>query len=40
MQRDYQVIMAFNLLGATMMVLGNFVADMLYLVVDPRIKYN
>ena len=40
MQRDYQVVMAFNLLGATMMVLGNFVADMLYLVVDPRIKYN
>ena len=40
MQRDYQVIMAFNLLGATMMVLGNFIADMLYLVVDPRIKYN
>lgn len=40
MQRDYQVIMAFNLLGATMMVLGNFIADMLYLIVDPRIKYN
>ena len=40
MQRDYQVIMAFNLLGASMMVLGAFVADMLYLVVDPRIKYN
>lgn len=40
MQRDYQVVMAFNLLAATMMVLGNFVADMLYLVVDPRIKYN
>jgi len=40
MQRDYQVIMAFNLLGASMMVLGSFLADMLYLVVDPRIKYN
>ncbi len=40
MQRDYQVIMAFNVLGASMMVLGSFLADMLYLVVDPRIKYN
>ena len=40
LQRDYQVVMAFNLLGATMMVLGTFIADMLYLVVDPRIKYN
>lgn len=40
MQRDYQVIMAFNLLGASMMVLGSFIADMLYLAVDPRIKYN
>jgi peptide/nickel transport system permease protein len=40
LQRDYQVVMAFNLLGATMMVLGAFLADMLYLFVDPRIKYN
>jgi len=40
MQRDYQVIMAFNLLGASLMVLGAFLADMLYLAVDPRIKYN
>lgn len=40
MQRDYQVVMAFNMLGASLMVVGNFLADMLYLVVDPRIKYN
>ncbi|MBT9134561.1 MAG: Dipeptide transport system permease protein DppB [Firmicutes bacterium] len=37
--RDYQVIMAFNLMGATMLVLGMLVADILYVVVDPRIKY-
>ncbi len=40
LQRDYQVVMAFNLLGATMMVVGVFIADMLYLAVDPRIKYD
>lgn len=39
-QRDYQVVMAFNLIGATLMVVGTFLADMLYMVVDPRIKYN
>jgi peptide/nickel transport system permease protein len=37
--RDYQVIMAFNLIGATMLVLGMLLADILYVVVDPRIKY-
>ncbi|MBS3985306.1 MAG: ABC transporter permease [Selenomonadales bacterium] len=37
--RDYQVIMAFNLMGATMLVLGMLIADILYVVVDPRIKY-
>jgi len=40
LSRDYQVVMAFNMMGATMIVLGSFIADMLYVVVDPRIKYN
>lgn len=39
-QRDYLVIMSFNLMGAIMTVIGMFIADMLYLVTDPRIKYN
>lgn len=39
-QRDYPVVMAFNTIGATLMVAGNFLADLLYLVVDPRIKYD
>lgn len=39
-QRDYPVVMAFNTIGAVLMVIGNFVADMLYVVVDPRIKYD
>lgn len=39
-QRDYQVVMAVNMMGATLMVLGSFLADLLYVVVDPRIKYS
>lgn len=39
LKRDYQVVMAFNLLGAFMVILGSFISDMLYLVADPRIKY-
>jgi len=37
--RDYPVIMAFNLIGSLMLVLGMLIADILYVVVDPRIKY-
>lgn len=39
-QKDYQIVMAINMMGATLMVLGNFLADLLYVVVDPRIKYS
>ncbi len=39
LRRDYQVIMAFNLIGASMVIIGSFIADILYLVADPRIKY-
>lgn len=38
-QRDYPVIMAFVLLGGIAVVVGNLIADVLYGVVDPRIKY-
>ena len=38
-QRDYPIIMAFVLLGGIAVVLGNLFADVLYGVVDPRIKY-
>jgi peptide/nickel transport system permease protein len=38
-QRDYPVIMAFILLGGIAVVVGNLIADILYGVVDPRIKY-
>lgn len=39
-QQDYMVVMAFNLLGALMTVIGMFIADILYMVVDPRIKLD
>lgn len=36
--RDYPVIQATVILGAIAVVLGNLIADLLYTVVDPRIK--
>ena len=38
-QRDYPVVMSFVLLGGIAVVIGNLIADILYGVVDPRIKY-
>ena len=38
-QRDYPVIMAFVLLGGIAVVVGNLIADIMYGVIDPRIKY-
>ncbi len=39
-QRDYPVIMGGSLVFATMVVIGNLVADLLYAMVDPRILYD
>ena len=39
-QRDYPVIMGGSLIFANMVVIGNLIADMLYAVVDPRIRYD
>lgn len=38
--RDYPTIMGVNLVAATLVVVGNLVADVLYAVVDPRIRYE
>jgi peptide/nickel transport system permease protein len=38
--RDYPVVMAANLLAGVMVVAGNLLADILYAVVDPRIRYE
>ncbi len=37
--RDYPVVLALTMLGGLTVVLGNLLADVLYGVVDPRIKY-
>jgi len=38
--RDYPVIQATTVLGAVAVVIGNLIADILYTIVDPRIKAN
>ncbi|WEG12908.1 ABC transporter permease [Pullulanibacillus sp. KACC 23026] len=38
-QRDYPVIMALTMISATLVVIGNLIADILYAIVDPRIEY-
>jgi peptide/nickel transport system permease protein len=38
--RDYPVIMGITLIGAVMIVISNLLADVLYAVIDPRIRYG
>ena len=38
MARDYPVIMTINLYTASLVALANFLADVLYLLIDPRIR--
>ncbi|HYN49010.1 MAG TPA: ABC transporter permease [Candidatus Nanopelagicales bacterium] len=38
-ERDYPVVLAFTMIGGAMVIVGNLLADILYAVVDPRIKY-
>ena len=38
--RDYPVVMTINTITAILVLLGNFVADLLYGVADPRIRYQ
>jgi peptide/nickel transport system permease protein len=38
--RDYTVIMATTVIFAVAVLIGNLIADILYAVVDPRIRYN
>lgn len=37
--RDYPVVLALTMMGGFMVIAGNLLADILYAVVDPRIKY-
>jgi ABC-type dipeptide/oligopeptide/nickel transport system permease component len=38
--RDYPIIMAITLIGATAFVVANLIADIAYSIVDPRIRYQ
>jgi peptide/nickel transport system permease protein len=40
LQRDYPVLMALFVIGAALVIIGNFLADIAYGFVDPRIKYE
>lgn len=39
-QRDYPVLMALVMIGAFLVIVGNFIADIAYGLVDPRIRYS
>ncbi|HYF95787.1 MAG TPA: ABC transporter permease [Symbiobacteriaceae bacterium] len=38
--REYGILMAVNMFFAIMVIVGNLVADVLYAIVDPRIRYS
>ena len=38
--RDYPTLMAITMLTAVLIVAGNLLADVVYAMVDPRIRYN
>lgn len=37
--RDYPIIMTVNFISAVLVLIGTFVSDLLYLIVDPRIRF-
>jgi peptide/nickel transport system permease protein len=39
-QRDYPVVMGGSFIFASMVVVGNLVSDILYAVIDPRVRYE
>jgi peptide/nickel transport system permease protein len=39
-KRDYPVLMGVLMLGAVLIVIGNLIADLIYGILDPRIKYQ
>jgi peptide/nickel transport system permease protein len=38
--RDYPTMMAITVIGSFLVLMGNLVADLLYGVVDPRVRYD
>jgi ABC-type dipeptide/oligopeptide/nickel transport system permease component len=39
-QQDYPVVMAFVIIGALATILGYLLSDMLYAMIDPRIRFS
>lgn len=39
-QRDYPIVMAINTFTAILVLFSNFITDLIYATIDPRIKYN
>jgi peptide/nickel transport system permease protein len=39
-QRDYPVVMGIVLLSAALILLGTLLSDILYAIVDPRVRYD
>jgi peptide/nickel transport system permease protein len=39
-KRDYPVLMGILVLGAVLIVIGNLIADLVYGLLDPRIKFS
>jgi len=40
LQRDYPIAFGITLIIGILTILGNLMADLLYAVADPRIRYN
>jgi peptide/nickel transport system permease protein len=40
LQRDYPVLMAVLIIGAAFIILSNLIADLMYAVLDPRVRYE
>ncbi len=38
--RDYPIILATSMMGAVLVVVGNLLADVTYVLVDPRVSYD
>ena len=36
--RDYPIILAENFIAAVLVLIGTFISDVLYMIVDPRIR--
>ena len=36
--RDYPIVISLNFIAAILTLVGTFISDLLYMVVDPRIK--